>query len=369
MTGKGAEFREVEWLMVSSCELRFDDMSIAEQKAYVPDDFIYLFQESDRRVVRHAGVSDEDEEPDVGYFAPRAIILHRLDLAGYTAERARQSFQCWLDREREKYVGYAGAGGGWAHAMGDELKDFSYDEWKRRVKDVLLTRYDSSRPGDVYVDEIDRRMRDQEWLFFGDDVLVNIRAILEALPDVREVSLDIGPLIGGGWIEPDERICEKRRAPGAQWRSVLQPTVIIAEGSTDILVLKRSLRSLYPYLTDYITFFDYEGSSSDGGASYIVKFLRAFAAARINTSILAIFDNDAVGLEAVNATISLSLPDHIKVTRLPDIELARSYPTLGPQGRHPVDVNGKAVGIELFLGRHNHDGRRNLDSDCLEHLR
>ena len=47
------------------------------------------------------------------------------------------------------------------------------------------------------------------------------------------------------------------------------------------------------------------------------------------------------------------MPGHIKITRLPDIELARSYPTLGAQGRHNIDVNGKAVSIELFVGRHN----------------
>ena len=39
------------------------------------------------------------------------------------------------------------------------------------------------------------------------------------------------------------------------------------------------------------------------------------------------------------------------VMRLPDIELARAYPTVGPQGFHLVDVNGQAAGIELYLGR------------------
>ena len=38
---------------------------------------------------------------------------------------------------------------------------------------------------------------------------------------------------------------------------------------------------------------------------------------------------------------------------MPDIELARAYPTIGPQGEHDVNVNGRAVSIELFLGRHN----------------
>jgi HEPN/Toprim N-terminal domain 1 len=200
--------------MVSACVLRFDDVSIAEQKAYVPDDFIYLFQESDRRAVQHVGTSDE--EPDVGYFSPRSVILHRLDLAGYTAERARQGFQSWLDQTRRTYAGCLVNGDGWAGQIAAELKGFSYEEWKRRARDVLLTRYDFTRPRDVYVDEIDRMMRGlgSELLFFGDDMLAVIRAMLEAFPDVREVSLDIGPLIFGGWIEPNGRICEERRASG-----------------------------------------------------------------------------------------------------------------------------------------------------------
>jgi hypothetical protein len=48
-----------------------------------------------------------------------------------------------------------------------------------------------------------------------------------------------------------------------------------------------------------------------------------------------------------------TLPSNIKVLRLPDIELAKSYPTIGPQGEHLVDVNGKAAGIELYLGKQN----------------
>jgi hypothetical protein len=341
--------------MVSSCELRFDDLSITSQKAWVPDEFIYLFQENDRWGVYPENEDEEDEEPEVGYFATRAVILHRLEIAGYTAEHARGSFELWLEKQRKSLARFVIDGVDPADQITAQLERFNYEEWQRRLRDVLTTRYDSSRPMDVYVDEIDRMMRslNQDWLFFSGDVLTSIRAMLEALPEVQEISLDIGPLIGGGWIEPDAKICEERRAPDAQWRSILQPTVIIAEGSTDIAVLKRSLQRLHPHLADYITFFDYEGSNPDGGASYIVKFLRAFAAARINTPILAMFDNDAAGLEALGAASRLALPDHIQVTKLPDIELARCYPTLGPQGEHVVDINGRAVSIELFLGRQN----------------
>jgi hypothetical protein len=39
------------------------------------------------------------------------------------------------------------------------------------------------------------------------------------------------------------------------------------------------------------------------------------------------------------------------VLRLPDIDIARNYPTVGPQGSHVMNVNGQAVSIELYLGR------------------
>jgi hypothetical protein len=338
--------------MVSSCELKFDEMSIAAQKAHVPDVFVYLFQESDRRVMPSAC---DDGDVEVGYFATRSAVLQRLELAGYTAERAQRAFEDWLQEERQYYPEHIPGDDGEPYQIAVELKGFGYREWQSRVGEVLRTRYDFSHPRDTYIDEIDKRMKDldQEWLFFGDDTLTAIRAMLDALPMVGEVSLDIGPLISAGWIGPDDPICEERRRPGAHWRSILEPTVIIAEGSTDILILRRSLERLYPHLTEYITFFDYEGSGPDGGASYVVKFLRAFAAARINTPILAVFDNDAAGLEALNIACNLTLPEHINATSLPDIELARSYPTLGPQGRHEIDINGQAVSIELFLGRHN----------------
>ena len=61
--------------MTSACEFKFDNISIAEQKESVPDDFIYLFQESDRRVEQLAGAGEENKRVEVGYFATRAVIL------------------------------------------------------------------------------------------------------------------------------------------------------------------------------------------------------------------------------------------------------------------------------------------------------
>jgi hypothetical protein len=37
--------------------------------------------------------------------------------------------------------------------------------------------------------------------------------------------------------------------------------------------------------------------------------------------------------------------------RLPDLDMARAYPTYGPEGESEADINGRSVSIELFLGR------------------
>jgi hypothetical protein len=340
--------------MGSSCELKFDRISVASQKSYVPDEFVCLFQEGDRGLI--AGSGPGEENVMVGYSAGRAVIIERLDLMGYTTENARHHFEEWLCLERENYGEYEREEpGGWAAETGAALRALTYEEWLSRARDVLLTRYDFDRPMDEYKDETDRQMRDLSdgWLFYDSNILPIIRSFLIAFPDIEEVSLDISSLIGGGWINENERICETRRSPGLQPRSDLEPTVIIAEGSTDIAVLKKSLQKLYPYLTDYFAFFDYESPKVDGGASYLLKFLRAFAAARINTNIIAVFDNDAEGAAVFTQACTVPLPTNIRIMKLPDIELARNYPTFGPQGSHRIDVNGRAVSIELFLGRHN----------------
>ena len=116
-------------------------------------------------------------------------------------------------------------------------------------------------------------------------------------------------------------------------------------------MLKASLAAFHPDLTDFVTFLDHSEFKVDGGASYVVKFLKAFAAARVPANVVAVFDNDAAGLVAHRQALSLDLPDNMACIHLPDIELGLAYPTIGPQGRHATDINGKACGIELYLGR------------------
>ncbi|QHP66446.1 hypothetical protein EI171_02865 [Bradyrhizobium sp. LCT2] len=334
--------------MGSYCEIYFDRTEVCGAKSVVPDHFCALFQESDR-VVRPS--RDEDEEsPEVVYEAPRAVVLSRLDLLGCTTTVARERLEAWLATTRETWDEYC-ADGDWAEKTTTALRSFSVEDWYRRAPEVLATLYTREEA----TDEIDRHMRDRDgegWLWFdGYGSLMSLRALLDACAEVQCVTLDVTALIGGGWIEPGAKICDEKRASAPLDPRPLATTVILAEGSSDIRILQRSLAGLFPELQDYFSFFNHAELSVDGGAAYLVKFLKAFAAARAPLRLVAVFDNDTAGRQAHRQANTLGLPDNMVAVTLPDTELARSYPTIGPQGEHVVDVNGKAASIELYLGR------------------
>src|SRR5689334_17791761 len=136
--------------MVGSCELRFDNILIESQKAHVPDEFIYLFQESDRTESTEM-VGDEIYEK-VTYIASREVVLRRLDFAGYTAQRAEKDFNSWLQEEQKTLISYAQRSSDWPVSLMTVLDNLTYEEWKVRARDVLLTRYDFKRPRGEYID-------------------------------------------------------------------------------------------------------------------------------------------------------------------------------------------------------------------------
>lgn len=336
--------------MVSACVLYLDDIELTEQKRFVPDVLSALFQESDR-----IETPDPDGgEPDVEYRARRESVLNRLDVMGCTEALARRRFEGWkaeqIDRE-EEYLSEWKAEQPDADKTIKALQELTWDGWCQRVPDVLASLYDD----DSSIDEIDHQMKSMDensWLWFdGYGSLISLRAIIQAASDKQDVALHVGDLIGGGWIDANAKICaEKIRIVAARGQPA-GPAVILAEGKSDIAILKASIERFHPDLREFVTFLDHTEFKVDGGASYVVKFLKAFAAARVPANIVAVFDNDAAGLTAYRQARSLRLPDNMTCIHLPDIELARAYPTIGPQGRHDADINGRACGIELYLGR------------------
>jgi hypothetical protein len=338
--------------MGSYSTIEFDSCSVTSAKSHVPDSFISLFQESDRIVKL------DSSDPDypfkrISYSVPRELMLERFDVLGVTAEAARYAFESWLDDEKQMYAEMAKEDNAWTKEL-ETLNVLTYSEWQRRVPSVLKNRY---RHNYKPVDAIDRQMCELQdnWLFFeidGDERLI-LRALLDACAHAKKVHLDITDLVLGGYISEDFKICRDGSNTKYAMRPLLEPVVILAEGSSDIRILKQSLTALFPHLKEFFSFFEHEGLNIDGGANYLIKFLKAFSAARISTRIVALFDNDTAGIEAYSQAKKFSFPQNIKILHLPDIALAKSYPSIGPQGDHLINANGRAASIELYLGQRN----------------
>jgi len=333
--------------MGSYCAISFDKMEIAASKSAIPDEFAALFQEADRDSRLQPG--DDPEETSYRYTAARLKLLQRLSLLGATSEAAAHAFDQWRSTELETWGEYAREG--WGQDQLQALQTLTLSEWNRRIPDVLATRYNS---GDhQFTDLIDRKLRDldDEWVWFdGYFSLLNIRCLLDACPEVGEVSLDISELVANGYYTTDRPLETEARRSVFEAYNPLTPTLILAEGSSDIAVLRRGLEMFHPELLDYFSFFNHAELKVDGGANYLVKFLKAFAGANMTMRMLAVFDNDVAGRQALKAASALNLPPNILVTHLPESEVAKAFPTIGPQGEHMMDVNGLAAGIEMYLG-------------------
>jgi hypothetical protein len=349
--------------MGSYCGIHFDKLSICDWRSEVPDDWAALFQERDRRDTWRTREVGEDPELYVDYAASRNVILRRLSILGATDEAVQRAFDTWLAEEQEQWRGYAeswsdqGAISEIPAKMLEGLNGLTYQEWCRFASGALRIRYDFANYDQIQNDLANDPFRKQfhelqdSYLWFGGyGSHLGLRALLDAASDIKEVRLDISNLLGG-YVDEHEPICSRARENAPYQIQTLAPIMVMAEGSSDLTALRLGLEAMHPDLTDYFSFFNHAELSVDGGAIYLVKFLKAIAAARSTSRILAIFDNDTAGIQAYEQAKALKLPLNIIVTRYPDSDVAKAYPTVGPSGPAILDVNRQAAGIELYMGR------------------
>lgn len=128
-------------------------------------------------------------------------------------------------------------------------------------------------------------------------------------------------------------------------------TVIVTEGRSDSWILREVMQLLFPHLANAFAFMDFDGFRVGGGAGVLANLVKAFAGAGIANKITAVFDNDTAAHAALASLSRIRLPVNIRLLCLPELDLLRSYPTLGPGGLTHLDVNGVAASIELYLGR------------------
>jgi hypothetical protein len=279
------------------------------------------------------------------------VIADRLDLLGFTPDKACDALNSQLDEARHVHRAFslreaAPASVAMLEANEAYLEGYSTEDWIAGVRHAAESPgNDSEEQGSLswhmsLVRDVDERLL--------------LRACLLARPD-DEVRLDVTDLVASGWIEDDPAgLCASGLSEMRAVAAVHAPIVVLTEGKTDIAVLEPALRLLRPHLSDLVRFMDY-GERPAGGAGPLVNTIRSFAAAGIANRVVALFDNDTAATDALRSLDCGRLPANICVRQYPPLDLARNYPTLGPPpadgGVAYADVNGLAGSIEMYLGR------------------
>ncbi len=361
--------------MGSYAELRLGSFYLGSTKDDVDPQIMTIFRESDKRIVKttpaqlelvRSFATDELEENEsvtlVQYVCAAPLVRDRLELMGFTREVAEAGFYRGLKEDIAHYEEWVEG------SHGDEFKNFlketlqtlrelSLDNWLSNLEEIrrrgLKPTYSSNRVCEEYSPLLRHMLCEKGhdgYGFPGYEFRHFIRLLLDVCAEADELVYDLTDLALGGWIEEADDLVKVADELISADFAVSRRIIILTEGITDKWILGRSLRLLYPHLSDYFRFMDFEGAKVGGGAGELANIVKAFAGAGIINRIVALFDNDTAAEAAIQSLSTITLPDNIVVRKYPDIELANSYPTLGPTGVVSMNVNGLAGSIELYLG-------------------
>ncbi|BCT91153.1 hypothetical protein LYSHEL_01770 [Lysobacter helvus] len=344
---------------------------ISSKSAVVPE-AMTVFREEDKRVFardlgsRNALIWGDAYSDDAGqvetateYACDTGAVVARLEIMGFTLTRARREFEAGRQAELEMYKEWAAEepDATWFIDKVEVLKELSFDEYLVALKMVIAEGLRPSPFDDCGRTGLSTAVKyvledNEEYLFgfFTSDVRCLIRVACEVAQKPSEVAQDITDLIDGGYYDSNDSVCKQSIDSLTIGHLENANRIVLTEGVTDTVVLKASLELLYPHLAGYYSFLDFGGTRIPGGAGQLASLVKGFAGAGIGNRIIAIFDNDSAARDAIRSLAQLRLPSNIAVLRYPDIDLLRSYPTLGPSGNTNLDVNGLAASIELYLG-------------------
>lgn len=344
--------------------LNIASYEVITTKSFVNPVVMTIFRESDKQVFEQkpADIDDNPEnelytETICRYSSTVGNIKQRLDVMGFSLEKTKAD----LTRSIEKIIAEIDIK---IDEYDDDneslknqkhlLKNSSFNDWLHAFSFIIKnkTQYwhnkfpENTPPLVYYIFTND----DDEFSFPCSDIRFFIRYFLEVSNVNDLVIQDISHLVGSGYYDINDEVCKDAVEALTIDYPVNSKIIVITEGSTDRLVLESALHLLYPHLAEYYSFIDFEISNSAGGVSTLVSAVKAFVGSGIANRVIAVFDNDTAATVAQKSLIKTTLPQNIKVISYPNIDYAKSYPTIGPTGISKTNINGLACSIELYMG-------------------
>jgi len=357
--------------MGSYAECWLESLYIGSTKNDFDDQLMQLFRATDKRQVRAAikdlphpkrhwtdHFEDDSEEVDVVYYsAPAYVVRDRLELRGYTLATAKAAFtkRIHIQAKLENSLKFESAEVRDLYkARATLLSSLDVDQWLAtllHIKQSGLGTLESRVASEESEVTLLRFMLTNDWYgYSGIDLNVPLRLALEISAAEENFIYDLTDLVSSGGFDKDDDFASMASDLTAGEHTSHSKIIILTEGSSDGWIISESIRLLYPHLSDYFTFMDFEGARVEGGVSHLAKIVKSFAGAGIVNKVIAIFDNDTAGEEAMRTLRRIQLPGNLCVMKLPELEALRSYPTIGPSGTTVMDVNGLAASMELYLG-------------------
>ena len=329
-------------------EMTAGSRALSLGKNFVPDEIALLFT-NEELTVRHDPRTDEEAdevttfEPDVFlYVSDVDRIRARLELQGFDPAWVFQQALNYLHTElddSDPLVSHSRL----AEAMHDDVEAIL-----RAVITRAWRRHRLPLPQDSCGGDLDDLWEDLTECF--DDPRFTVALLLWRARRNTTVRLDLSGCLMGGWLEPDERPHLTARQRLASRVGSGGSVIVVTEGSTDARLLSNVLRLAAPAVAHQFAFLDFESTAASGGTDQVVRTTRSLAAAGVVNRVVAVLDNDAAGRQAAAILRGSGLPSHFAVCVLPDVEVATTYPTIGPDGMSSANVNGRAAAIEMMFG-------------------
>ena len=356
-----------------------DDFKVGSTDEYIDAWLMSLFRPSDKIITSSLPINfpsnldyyrkEMKDYPDlkvIYYEAPVYIIRDRLRVLGYDLETAKVGFQAWISAEKDHYFELATQKESKEKNIIDSqlsdhyrrqaeiLSNFSPDKWIENLKTI---HYSHINKGYWNLDEGPYKETDIGFMLSFNwygltecPTLIPLRLAIEAFENSRKFIYDLTELVWGDYYSyDDDSVLFGDEISEIEFNSSSK-IIILTEGKTDAWILSEVFNILYPHLKDYYFFLDFESTKFGGGVGNLANVVKAFAGAGIINNVIALFDNDTAAVSACKVFENISLPSNIIVHHLPELDLLKNYPTIGPSGLSTLDVNGMASSIELFLG-------------------
>jgi HEPN/Toprim N-terminal domain 1 len=324
----------------------------------VPYALVAVFNEEDRISLRPQEEDDDEDRSDYRYEATVKTIRDRLQIMGYTSDRWRAELELFRQQQLEeieeqiaKKEGRGQSASKWKR-MALVIEHSLSERWINTLTAMLSDGWGWCRRQRRSF-ALAKAMTDGDYgpiqMPFTDE-----RCLLRALADLHDdtdlVQFEFGPAVSEEDVDPNTdftRVSASALLDGAR---AVEKIIVLTEGKTDTRILEQSFDRLYPHLKHMFTFFDHAAFRSGGGASELERLARGFAGAGISNRTVVLFDNDTSGFAASRRLMDAQLPANFRVLTLPELDVAKAYPTLGPTGAALTNINGSACSIELYCG-------------------